>query len=151
MLGGFSTLRLAVLGCLVLALSRTGAGAVIGGQQAAPGAWPFAAALIDASVGDTLAGQICGAVVVSPREVMTAAHCVTAEGSVRQPRQRALDIVAGKLRLRSASPARVHVVSVRVHPGFNPETLANDLAILELARPVTGIAQLDDGSGETAG
>jgi secreted trypsin-like serine protease len=123
---------------------------VIGGQQAAPGAWPFAAALIDASVGDTLAGQICGAVVVSPREVVTAAHCVVAEGSV-QPRRRALDVVAGRLRLRGAGSFRTHVLSVRVHPAFDPETLANDLAILELARPVTGIAQLDDGSADVTG
>jgi len=123
---------------------------VIGGQQAAVGAWPFAAALIDASVSDTLAGQTCGAVVVSPREVVTAAHCVAMDGTVR-PRRRALDIVAGKLRLRGASSARVHVVSVRIHPAFNPQTLANDLALLELARPVAGAAQLDDGSDEIPG
>jgi secreted trypsin-like serine protease len=126
------------------------AGAVIGGQQAAPGAWPFAAALIDASVADTLAGQICGAVVVSPREVVTAAHCVVPEGSVH-PRKRSLDIVAGRLRLRGASSARIHVLSVRIHPSFDPQTLADDLAILELARPVTGIAALDDGTVGVAG
>ena len=123
---------------------------MIGGQQAAVGAWPFAAALIDASVSDTLAGQTCGAVVVAAREVVTAAHCVAIDGSVR-PRRRALDVVAGKLRLRGASGARVHVVSIRIHPGFDSETLANDLALLELARPVAGVAQLDDGADEIAG
>ena len=81
---------------------------------------------------------------------MTAAHCVTADGSAR-PRRRALDVVAGKLRLRGAAGARVHVVSVRIHPGFVAGTLANDLALLELSRPVTGVAQLDDGADEVAG
>jgi secreted trypsin-like serine protease len=133
-----------------LALSVPEAGAVIGGQPAPVGAWPFAAALIDGSASDTLAGQICGAVVVGPREVLTAAHCVTVERSAH-PRKRALDIVAGRLRLKGAGPARVHVVSVRIHPGFDPGTLVNDLALLELARPVAGAARLDDGSAGAVG
>jgi secreted trypsin-like serine protease len=99
---------------------------------------------------DTLAGQLCGAVVVSPREVLTAAHCVSPDGSTR-PRHRALDVVAGRLRLRGAAPARVHVVGVRIHPGFDPGTLSNDLALLELARPVGGPARLDDGAAGAPG
>jgi secreted trypsin-like serine protease len=139
------------LGCFGLSIVLVpSAGAVIGGKPAPPGAWPFAAALIDASTGDTLAGEICGAVVVGPREVLTAAHCVSPDGSVR-PRKRALDVVAGRLRLKGAGPARIHVVSVRVHPEFNADTLANDLALLELASPVTGTAQLDDGTGGSVG
>ena len=147
----YTTVRSVLLGCLGLGLLLVPpAGAVIGGQQAPVGAWPFAAALIDASTSDTLAGEICGAVVVSPREVLTAAHCVTVDGSAK-PRKRALDVVAGRLRLRGASAARVHVVDVRIHPGFNPGTLANDLALLQLAHPVTGSARLDDGSAAVVG
>ena len=141
------------LGCLWLGASVPGAGAVVGGQQAAAGQWPFAAALIDASINDTLSGQICGAVVVSPRLVLTAAHCVTPDGSAR-PRRHPLDIVAGRLRLRGAAAARVHVVSVRIHPQFNPETLADDLALLELSRSlpaIAGAATLDDGTVGTSG
>ena len=40
---------------------------------------------------------------------------------------------------------------MRIHPGFDPSTLANDLALLELSRPVAGAAQLDDGSLATVG
>ena len=45
----------------------------------------------------------------------------------------------------------MHVVGVRIHPGFNPGTLVNDLALLELARPVAGAAQLDNGSAGAVG
>ena len=45
----------------------------------------------------------------------------------------------------------MHVVGVRIHPGFNPGTLANDLALLELARPVAGGARLDDGTAGVVG
>lgn len=147
----YTTVRSVLLGCLGLGILLVpSAGAVIGGQQAPVGAWPFAAALIDASASDTLAGEICGAVVVGPREVLTAAHCVTADGSAK-PRKRALDVVAGRLRLKGASAARVHVVDVRIHPSFNPGTLANDLALLQLAHPVAGSARLDDGSASSIG
>jgi secreted trypsin-like serine protease len=135
---------------LILALCAPTAGAVVGGKPAPAGAWPFAAALIDAATSDTLAGEICGAVVVGPREVLTAAHCANPDGSVR-PRKRALDVVAGRLRLKGAGATRVHVVSVRVHPAFNPDTLANDLALLELASPVAGAARLDDGTAGSVG
>jgi trypsin len=43
------------------------------------------------------------------------------------------------------------VLSVRVHPGFDPQSLVNDLALLELAKPVTGAAVLDTGADEVAG
>jgi secreted trypsin-like serine protease len=140
-----------LLGCLGLGILLVPhAGAVIGGQAAPAGAWPFTAALIDASVADTLAGETCGAVVVGPREVLTAAHCVSPDGSAN-PRKRALDVVAGRLRLKGAWLARVHVVSVRVHPGYDASTLVDDLALLELARPVGSPARLDDGSAGAVG
>ena len=74
----------------------------------------------------------------SPREVLTAAHCVTVDGSAQPAQARA------RRRRRPAAAARAPgrractSSSVRIHPGFDPGTLANDLALLELARPVAG-------------
>ena len=133
---------------LAATLTAAPAHAIVGGTDQVSEGLVAPLAFIQISEPTGLAG--CSGTLIAPAVVMTAAHCVTGEGSVH-PRSRALDIVAGKLRLRSASPARVHVVSVRVHPGYNAQTLANDLALLELARPVSAVAQLDDGAAETAG
>ena len=114
------------------------------------GAWPFAAALIDASTSDTLAGEICGAVVVSPREVLSRGALRHPRRVRASPRRRALDIVAGRLRLPRRLRVAVRVVHVRIHPGFNPAPWPRSRAA-PLAHAVAGSAPLDDGSAAIVG
>jgi hypothetical protein len=49
--------------------------AIVGGQEAQPGAWPWAAALVSAGEPDAFKGQFCGGVVIDPVWVLSAAHC----------------------------------------------------------------------------
>ena len=46
---------------------------IVGGRPAAPGRWPWMAALLN-----TYAGIFCGGVLVSDQHVLTAANCVNA-------------------------------------------------------------------------
>ena len=105
-------------------IASAGAGAVVGGQQAAPGAWPFAAALIDASMTTRSSGQTCGAVVVSPREVITAAHCVTADGSAPPAPARARHRRRPAAAARRSACARARRQRARPPAASTRETLA---------------------------
>ncbi|MGL4648234.1 MAG: serine protease [Caldilineaceae bacterium] len=105
--------------------SASAAPNVIGGADAAPGAWPFVVqVLIDGQ-------RACGGALIDQRFVLTAAHCVTDESAFGG--------------INFLAPAQV---SVRVGDhntllvdGFEQERLvrqviAHDIALLQLQRPV---------------
>jgi secreted trypsin-like serine protease len=132
--------RLAIAAGALLALAAlpAPAGAVVsrdvkilGGAEAAPGQFPWMAALVDADARDAAKGIFCGGTVIAPRVVITAGHCV--QGT--DPGE--LDVVVGRTRLsRDTDGQRVAVTRIVRAPSWNSGTLAGDAALLQLAAPV---------------
>lgn len=100
---------------------------IVGGSAAAFGAFPWQLAL------DVGGGQ-CGAALIDARWALTAAHCIDTNGS---------NVPASSVRVRAGSlnyssgGQQVGVSRILKHPAYNPATLDNDLALLELASPLT--------------
>jgi len=105
---------------------------VIGGVEAAAGAWPFMVALIDSSATNSADGQFCGGTLIGPRHVLTAAHCVTNFfGNTVEPSQILVQIGGADLSFAPLSGTE-QVIGVTPHPLYDSYTLENDLAILKL-------------------
>lgn len=104
---------------------------IVGGQPAAPGAWPWQAALVDAGVADAYQGQFCGGSLIAPNWVLTAAHCVIGLSPYN------LDIVLGRYRLTSMGGERIQTAQIILYPYYNEETAAGDLALVRLMQNST--------------
>jgi len=101
---------------------------IIGGTPADPGEYPFQVALLFRGVPDRWEAQFCGGTLISPDTVLTAGHCVVGL------RARHLDVLAGTNRLLPGGGIRVPARAVRLHPGYDDTTLANDLAVVQLGQ-----------------
>jgi secreted trypsin-like serine protease len=135
-----------------LALVSPGAGAVVtgrdvkilGGSIAAPGQFPWMVALVDPRAVNAADGQFCGGSLIAPRVVITAGHCVY--GATADE----MDAVVGRTRLsRGDDGQRIKVTRIVRHPGYDPTTLVNDVALLQLAEPATVTPLALDGPGDT--
>lgn len=141
-------IRLAICLALVAGLTAGGppAGAeegtgaeprIVGGTQAAPGAWPSQVALLTASQPDNYHAQFCGGTLIDHSWVLTAAHCVfrpTSQTTYRQLAASEIDVLAGTQRL-SAGGDRIDVAQIKVHPSYDPLDYHDDVALLRLTRP----------------
>jgi len=99
---------------------------IVGGFEAQENQWPWQVALFIDNA------WFCGGSIISENYIMTAAHC--ADGASY------FDIMAGAHNVRASSePHRVEITSYNgwTHPNWDHNTLANDIALIELPSPIS--------------
>ncbi|XP_036286294.1 kallikrein-15 [Pipistrellus kuhlii] len=106
---------------LMSAAQDNSSGKVLKGQECAPHSQPWQVALFDR------ARFNCGASLVSPYWVLSAAHC--------QTRHMRVHLGEHNLRKRDGTEQLRTVVRIIPHPGYVARTHVNDLMLLRLARP----------------
>jgi trypsin len=110
--------------------------AVVRGSNVPDGGAPFVVSLLAGASSSAEDWQrvFCGGSLLDARTVLTAAHCAAQIGP------RGAEVLAGRTNLLDDGGVRVRVASIATHPGFDPATFRDDVAILRLASPVAAAA-----------
>ncbi|MDP9614017.1 S1 family peptidase [Streptomyces demainii] len=107
---------------------------VVGGHPARTVEAPWTAAVASRALfGGKRSGQFCGAAVVSPTTVLTAAHCLSRAVLGMDWRQvRDLRVIIGRNDLRKSDGMEYPLVRVWVNPAYEADNRAGDIAVLTL-------------------
>ncbi|XP_070533315.1 atrial natriuretic peptide-converting enzyme-like [Ptychodera flava] len=111
---------------------------IVGGEPAAHGSWPWIVSLQNRS-SDYF--HFCGATLVASRWVITAAHCFYESMIIDNDDLSQIVAVLGiRDKTKDADEPyrqRKNIKTFYIHPQYDPYTTEHDIAILELAEPIT--------------
>ena len=127
--------RAALVVGVLLAVTAGAKPVVVGGTLASATEAPWAIALNNTQSASS-SGRYCGAVLVKPNKIVTAAHCMDEDISTYYA-------VQGRANLADDSVGQTSAISkVWIHPGYNTKDNRYDFAVLTLAKPFTGVPVL---------
>jgi secreted trypsin-like serine protease len=113
---------------------------IVGGTAVPNGKYKFQAALLAQSFGtDDFQRQYCGASLITPFEVLTAAHCVDFVGVPGGIPLSDLRVVVGRTVLTSTQGQKRRAAAIDIHPRWDPVTFSFDAAVIHLVSPINGI------------
>lgn len=117
---GSLTSVITVMALLLLSAPASAQQRIIGGSTVANGKYPWVVALVRSQSSGLFNGQFCGASLIAPRWVMTAAHCVTSDSnpnSADNPRN--IDLVINQSDLGTGlTGERIGAEKIFIHPYY---------------------------------
>jgi secreted trypsin-like serine protease len=105
---------------------------IVGGEPVPIVKHPWQVALLADAVADNAKAQFCGGSMIADRWVVTAAHCVDGGTTASQ-----VNVLSGSSSLACGS--RIKVTRIVVHQSWNPGTQDFDIALLEVAKDLSGL------------
>uniref|UniRef100_A0A182KCI6 Peptidase S1 domain-containing protein n=1 Tax=Anopheles christyi TaxID=43041 RepID=A0A182KCI6_9DIPT len=105
------------------------------GTETKEGHWPWHTAIYHWE--KTKFEYVCGGSIVDRNTILTAAHCLfTSRGKIKLD-QLSVQVGRNQLSEASARSQEHQAEQLIIHPGFNPNSVADDIALIRLATDIT--------------